>query len=203
MGNTVGSLEVPITLHARKRLVFKLSQRQQEVLIGCILGDAYISPLGKIRIEQSVKQREYIRWKFNELSSISYPAKPGEIIHVLHGSKEYHSVFFLLMQYFRVWRAIFYDGKSKIFPSNLPLSPLTLAVWYMDDGCWTGKKCLISTESFKGKYREFMQEALRKQHGILTIVGKNEKLIIRKKSHAKFFSLIAPHIIPSMKYKLP
>ena len=203
MGNTVGSLEVPIILRARKRLVLKLSQRRQEILIGCILGDAYISPLGKIRVEQSVKQKEYIQWKYNELSFISYSAQPREIIHVLHGDKEYHSIFFLSRQYFRTWRAIFYDGKSKIFPQNLPLTPLTLAVWYMDDGCWTGKKCLISTESFKGKYRGFMQEALMNQHGIETVVGKNEKLVIRKKSHAKFFSLIAPHIIPSMKYKLP
>src|SRR3989344_3660518 len=203
MGNTVGSLEVPIILRARKRLVLELSQRQQEILIGCILGYAYISPLGKIRIEQSVKHKEYIEWKYKELSSISYAAQPREIIHVLHGDKEYHSIFFLLRQYFRVWRAIFYDGKTKTFPQGLRLTPLTLAVWYMDDGCWTGTKSLISTESFQGKYAENMQKALLNQHGIETLTGKNGKLVIRKRSRAKFYSLIAPYIIPEMKYKLP
>ena len=202
MGNPVGSLEVPIVLHTRKRLLLTLSERQREILIGCVLGDAYISPLGKIRIEHSVKQRAYIEWKYQELRSLCYPAQPREIVHVLRTGKEYLSAFFLLRQYFRAWRAIFYDGK-KIFPRDLQVTPLSLAVWYMDDGCWTGKKAVISAESFGGVYRGYMQEALLRQHGIETVVGKNGKLIIRKKSHDKFFALIAPHIVPFMEYKLP
>lgn len=203
MGNPVGSLEVPKVLHARKRLLLELSQRQKEILIGCILGDAYISPLGKIRIEQSTKQREYVDWKYQELHSLCYPARPREILHILPTGKEHTSVFFLLRQYFRAWRAIFYEGRIKIFPRDLPISPLSLAVWYMDDGCWTGKKALICAESFDGIYSGYMQRALFDQYGIETVVGKNGRLVIRKKFHDQFFSLIAPHIIPSMKYKLP
>ena len=56
MSNTVGSLEIPNVLHARKRIFLSVSERQKEILIGCILGDAYITPMGKIRIEQSEKQ---------------------------------------------------------------------------------------------------------------------------------------------------
>ena len=203
MGNPVGSLEVPNVLQARKRLLLELSQRQKEILIGCVLGDAHISHLGKIRIEQSTKQREYVDWKYQELQSLCYPARPREIIHILPTGKQHTSVFFLLRQYFRLWRSIFYEGRIKIFPRDLPVTPLSLAVWYMDDGCWTGKKALICAESFDGIYRENMQKALLDQHGIETVVGKNGRLVIRKKFHDRFFSLIAPHIIPSMKYKLP
>ncbi len=202
MDNPVGSLEVPIVLHTRKRLLLKLSKRQREILIGCVLGDAYISPFGKIRIEHSIKQRAYIEWKYQELCSLCYPAKPREIIHTLRTGKKYSSVFFLLRQYFRAWHTIFYDGK-KIFPRDLRITPLSLAVWYMDDGCWTGKKAVISAESFGGVYRGYMQEALVRQYGIETVVGKNGKLVIRKKSHNLFYALIAPHIIPFMEYKLP
>ena len=203
MGNPVGSLEVPNVLQARKRLLLELSQRQKEILIGCVLGDAYISPLGKIRIEQSTKQREYVDWKYQELRSLCYPAQPREIIHILPTGKQHTSVFFLLRQYFRSWRSIFYEGRVKIFPRDLPVSPLSLAVWYMDDGCWTGKKALICAESFDGIYSENMQKALMDQYGIETVVGKNGRLVIRKKFHDQFFSLISPYIIPSMKYKLP
>ena len=73
----------------------------------------------------------------------------------------------------------------------------------MDDGCWTGKKALICAESFDGIYRVNMQKTLFDQYGIETVVGKNGRLVIRKKFHDTFFSLISPHIIPSMKYKLP
>jgi len=203
MGNLVGSLEVPTVLTARKRLLLELTKRQKEILIGCVLGDAYISPLGKIRIEQSTKQRDYVDWKYQELHSLCYPAQPREILHILPTGREHTSVFFLLRQYFRPWRSIFYDGRVKIFPHDLPVSPLSLAVWYMDDGCWTGKKALICAESFDGIYSENMQEVLMDQYGIETVVGKNGRLVIRKKFHDQFFSLISPHIIPSMEYKLP
>ena len=58
MDNPVGSLEVPTNLHARKCLCLSMSERQREILIGCVLGDAYMTKLGKIRIEQKIKYRE-------------------------------------------------------------------------------------------------------------------------------------------------
>jgi len=202
MGNTVGSLEIPISLHARKNLSLVLTERQKDILLGCVLGDAYINPLGKIRIEQSIKQMDYVQWKYQELKSLAYPSLPREIIHKIR-EKEYQSVIFTLRQYFRLWRSIFYFEKRKIFPKNLLLSPLSLAVWYMDDGCWTGKKSVISIESFDAENSKNIQEIFSNQFGIETIIGKNRKLIIRKKSHSKFYGLISPYIIFSMKYKIP
>lgn len=202
MGNTVGSLEVPLILRARKRLTLTLSSRQRDILVGCILGDGYISSLGKIRIEHSTKQQEYVAWKHEELKSLCYRGGMREIVHVYH-SKNYRSIFFLSRQFFRVWRAIFYDTEGKVFPKNLSLTPLSLAVWYMDDGCWTGKKIVISTESFVGENIHFVQDALYRQFNLETIAGKNGKLVIRKRSHEIFCKLVSPYIVPSMKYKLP
>ena len=181
MSNIVGSLEIPNVLHARKRIFLSVSERQKEILIGCILGDAYITPMGKIRIEQSEKQHEYVKWKYRELASLCYPKGPRDLIHKLKTTnKEYHSIFFDIRQYFRLWRQIFYNGRQKIFPKNMVLTPLPLAVWYMDDGCWTGKKCVISIESFKGESCKNIQDLFFKQYG-----------------------LISPFILSSMKYKIP
>ena len=113
MGNPVGSLEVPIVLHARKQLVLELSKRQQEILIGCILGDAHIRPIGKIWIEQSVKQREYMEWKYNELSSLCYTAQPREISHTLSNGKEIPVIIFLLEAVFLDRGAIFSTENKK------------------------------------------------------------------------------------------
>lgn len=203
MSNPVGSLEIPSVLHARKRIFLSVSERQKEILIGCILGDAYIAPKGKIRIEHSEKQQDYVKWKHKELSSLCYKGGPRGLVHILHGVKKYHSVFFDTRQYFRSWRSIFYNGKQKIFPKKMSLSPLSLAIWYMDDGCWTGKKCVISTESFIGESCKNIQELFLKQFGIETTIGKNGKLTVRKKSHGTFYSLITPYILSSMKYKIP
>ena len=202
MGNPVGSLEVPILLRARKRVFLSVSPRQRDILIGSVLGDAYIAPRGKIRIEHSVKQREYVYWKHAELKSLCYAGVPREITHRYRG-KSYQAIFLQFRQFFRPWRAIFYEGRQKIFPKNLSLSPLSLAVWYMDDGCWTGKKIVISTESFKGESIKTLQDTLLHQFNLDTIVGKNGKLVIRKKSHLTFCRLISQYILPSMRYKLP
>jgi len=181
-----------------------MTDRQRDVLIGCVLGDAYIAQKGKIRIEQSTKQKEYLCWKYNELLSLSYSSLPREInrINKINGH-EYSSYFFDLRQYFRVWRSIFYEGKRKIFPIGLSINPLALAVWYMDDGCWTGKKSVIAIEGFDDGSIGRIQQLFRFQLGIETIVGKNRKLIVRKKSHRIFYDLISEHVISSMKYKTP
>ncbi len=42
---------------ARKNLKLDVSDRQVQILVGCLLGDAYITKLGKIQIEQSDKQK--------------------------------------------------------------------------------------------------------------------------------------------------
>jgi len=204
MGNAVGSLRIPNLLRARKNLLLALTGRQKDILIGCVLGDAHIRPLGQIRIEHSVKQKEYVLWKHQELKSLSYPALPREIIRKdLARNRVYSSVFFTLRQYFRPWRFIFYHGRNKIFPNSIKLTPLSLAVWYMDDGCWTGKKCVISTDGFDVESRMQIQNTLYNQFGLETVIGRNRKLVIRKKSHDKFYGLISPYIIPSMKYKIP
>lgn len=204
MGNIVGSLEIPKILRARRNLFLEMTDRQREILIGCMLGDAYIHPLGKIRIEQSIKQRDYVQWKYQELKSLAYPSLPRGVIHRnLKANREYQSLFFSTRQYFRPWRVVFYQKGKKIFPNDLLLTPLSLAVWYMDDGCWTGKKCVISTESFNEGDSNNIQNTLLNQLGIESVVGKNGKLTVRKKSHDKFYSLVSPYIISSMKYKIP
>lgn len=204
VGNTVGSLELPSVLYARRNLSLEMSDFQRQVLIGCILGDAYITKLGKVRIEQSVKEEEYVLWKYAVLNSLLYPAEPRKMVRWNKKQKrEYTSYRFSSRQYFKSWRDIWYPQGEKIFPNSLILTPVSLAVWYMDDGCWTGSKALIAIEGFDDESQQAIQTALQNQYGITTQVGKNRKLLIRKESHSRFFSLIAGHIIPSMRYKIP
>lgn len=205
MGNIVGSLEVPNLLRARKNLVLGMTDRQRDILIGCVLGDAYVTKRGQIRIEQSHKQQEYLLWKYQELSSLVFPSLPRTIdrIHKISGQK-YQSIFFNLRQYFRPWRLIFYPQGKKIFPEGLSLNPLSLAIWYMDDGCWTGRKCVISTEGFDDASIARIQSVLQFRYGIESVVGeKNRKLTVRKQSHDTFYRIVSPNTVSSMKYKIP
>ena len=143
-----------------------------------------------------------MEWKWKALESLCYKNSRRDVVHTYNG-KMYNAVFFILRQYFRTWRAIFYDGKQKVFPKNLELTLLSLAVWYMDDGCWTGKKIVISTESFNEESMQFIQDVLFKKFNIETVASSNGKLVIRKKFHEIFCKLISPYVVSSMKYKVP
>ena len=135
---------------------------------------------------------------------MAYPALPKKSIRIHPANnKEYSSVYFDLRQYFRVWRDMFYLGKVKIFPKSLHLDPLALAVWYMDDGCFTGVKTILATDGFISSDKQYIQELLLRNFDLKTIIGKDGKLTIRKESHKSFFNLISPYIISCMHYKIP
>lgn len=181
----------------------KVTDKQADILIGCVLGDAYITRLGKIQIEQSAKQIEYINWKYDQLKNISYgpPRKP-----VARYSKKYNKIFysyrFWTRQYFKSWREKFYMDNKKIFIIE-KISPLSLAVWYMDDGAINdGKRAIVSTESFSEEEREKIKNLFIKDFNIRPSFKKQGKMIIGTRDSKRFFAIIKPYIIFSMQYKL-
>lgn len=191
------------TLTVRRSCRLKLTARQQEIIVGSILGDAYIYPQGKIQFEHSAKQLSYIKWKFAELKSLAY-SQPKKIQrkHKLSG-KIYTSYRFWLRQYFRPWREIFYRRGHKVFPEWLKLTPLMIAVWYMDDGSFSDRVCTISTESFFARSISILRKKLSRQFNLQFEIHANGKIWLRAKNHKKFAKLVKKHLHKSMLYKLP
>jgi recombination protein RecA len=193
---------------ARKNLKLEVSDRQLQILIGCLLGDAYLTKLGKIQIEQASKV--YVDWKFQELTSISYPNPPKEVIRFeKRDNRVTKSYRFWTRQYFRVWRDKWYQGNRKIFPKELVkwMTPLSIAVWYMDDGSYDKKSnCIFSTESFD---EESLLEIVKIFQAFEIEVRPNKdgmsrtRLRIRSRCLNKFFELVKPYIQQNMLYKLP
>lgn len=204
MGNTVGSRElVPFT--ARKQQVLWVHPRQLEILQGSILGDAYVAPLGKIQVEHSIKQLEYLQWKYQQLASITYPSLPVQVPRYNRRvDKHYTSVRFWTRQFFRTLRSQFYQGKKKIFPLDLQLTPLMVAVWYMDDGHYekAKKRCILATDQFDQQSLERIQTAFHSQYDIDTVLRRSGKLVFSQENRERFLRLIHQYIIPAMDYKI-
>jgi hypothetical protein len=201
-GNTEGSRNFMQELRRRKNQKLVVTSCQEEILIGSLLGDAYITIRGQIQFEQSVHQKEYLFWKHQELSSISYK----NISIAKRFDKRYKheniSYRFWTRQYFASWREKFYFKSKKIVPKDIQLMPLSVAVWYMDDGCLSDNKCIIATDGFSKKDICFLQELLLEKYNIKTSVKNESKIMIKKESFNIFFSIIRPYIIPSMLYKV-
>lgn len=191
---------------ARTNLRLKVTQRQMEIIVGCLLGDGYIHPRGQIQLEQSINQFPYLNWKYDELRSIAYgpPTKVKRFDR--RSGKKYFSVRFWLRQYFRPLRKIFYPEGRKIFPEQVIkyFTNLSLAIWYLDDGNLYGRKHVkIACEGFDFETRKLLQNLLLTKFGLKSTVQQSGKLRISTESLPRFFKLIKPHIYSSMNYKVP
>jgi hypothetical protein len=123
--------------------------------------------------------------------------------------KTYVSWRFYTKPIFKSWRTVFYSKNKKIVPrdwKNFKLGPLSLAVWYMDDGgrgARTPRGMVISVKGYTFKDRKFLKKYLEQRFNIRVNLHKNGQLYFPIETVDKFCRLIQPYIVPSMRYKLP
>ncbi len=98
--------------------------------------------------------------------------------------------------------------KSKIVPSNIAyyLSPLSLAIWIMDDGSSVSSGMKIATNCFKLKEVEMLCNILNQKFNIEAkphCAGLTNQYNIYIASHSMpvLANIVKTHIHPSMKYK--
>lgn len=191
---------------ARKHQVLRVTSRQAEILFGALLGDAYITPRGQIQIAHSIKQTDYVKWKYYELKSLAYGPPTQSKRFDSRYDRNYIQVRFWLRQFFRPWRKLFYPDGYKVFPVELShlFTELALAVWYMDDGNLYNEKHLkIATDEFDEKCRRSLQNILFTKFGLKSTIHASGKLRISAVSLPKFFQLVRPYVHSSMIYKIP
>lgn len=145
MDNTEGSRVITRVFRARKNLELRLSNRQTSIILGSIIGDAYIYPAGKICFEQSQSQKDYLMWKYRELQNLAYKKVSKVVRTDPRNHKTNISWRFFLRQFFKPLRQTFYQNGQKIIPPDIInwLDSLFLATWYMDDGHLDQKNTLL------------------------------------------------------------
>ena len=206
MGNTEGSRVISQVFRTRKNLKLVLSDEQMSIVLGSILGDAYVHPLGKICFEQAKQQKNYLVWKHVKLKNLASP-KIARVVRVdKRNQKKTISYRFFLRQYFRSLRELFYSNGNKIIPKEINewLNPLFISVWYMDDGHLDkGKSPLLATDAFSQKDVAMLASLLEAKFELQVKVTSKGRLRIRSDSTSRFFQLVSPWIHPDLRYKLP
>jgi recombination protein RecA len=200
----------------------RLGPQQLQVILGGLMGDAALSlPVSRqtvsarFRMGHGAKQIQYLDWKASLLGNIdqsrSTNAKGAGFVDLAP-----------LAELAELRQAVYWgDGHKHLSYDYLKaLTPLALAVWYMDDGSFTlrAKGLQERTRSGSGRSeicvqgmspgsRERLVEHLAGAfdlHPTLTIKGAREQahLIFAKDETAKLHQLVAPYVHPSMQYKL-
>ena len=202
MGNTVGSQR-------------KLTKRQKEILIGMLLGDCCLEKNGRnvrLRVEHGLNQKDYLNWKYKEFQNLA-TNKP-RIVKSLHLKTKkiyprWHFSTFSIPELNTFW-AKFYCRKRKRIPKDIPellKSPLSLAVWFMDDG-YKRNDCnalRLNTDCFNYREQNLLLRCLKINFGIDARIhrkGKFWNIYIPKPEAKNFCKVVRPYILPKMKYKI-
>jgi hypothetical protein len=198
----------------------ELNYRQQAILYGMLLGDAYLQKTGsmnaRLRLEHSFKQRVYMSWKFNELEHI-FQSEP-HLVERIHPATGRINKYIRLQSYASSFlgelRRQFYskDGVKQL-PDNLEdilINPITIAVWYMDDGYYDqrDKSAHVYLQAFAPADIQRLIHAFRDLYGIscksYCRPDRNAcQLNFRSTSKDKLLNLVTPHLIKEMRYKIP
>jgi len=202
-GNTVGSREV-------------FSARERSIITGLMLGDGCMERVSnrsaRMLIRHEVQQREYVNFLYSELFRFvkTPPKKTSETDKRFDIKTFRYSFKTCSSPDFLSWHIKFYDkNRKKKLPNNIKtlLDDLALAIWFMDDGSFKNdsKGLLINSNYFDVKKQRKLQRVLTekfKVHTTLHTLGRWKRIYIPAKESPKFAKIIAPHIIPSLKYKL-
>ena len=198
----------------KKRL--KLTSRQKQILVGSLLGDAHIEipyrpNVGRLKIEHSYKQKDYVDWLYNEFKEwVRTP--PNKRTKTSWDKKQINYCFTTYTHNeLGVFAQRFYKNKLKIIPKNLEtdLTPLSLAIWYMDDGSVKSsrhKGIFLNTQAFSLRDIGRLQQVLKKRFSIDSSTRKDKngmQIYISSNSAERFIGAIKPYVIISMVYKIP
>lgn len=185
-----------------------LTQPERSIIIGCLLGDGYIRVIpGRnnafLEVNHSVKARAYVDHKYDALKRICV-SPPKERSSGLNGRRAYR---FYSKQHRDLTKLYdrFYINGRKTVPRDLELDPISLAVWYMDDGSRSrAHDIYLNTQQFSLADQKRLLVTLHEM-GIKARLNKDKKyhrIRILKESIPKFMQTIQPHVVPSMFYKL-
>ena len=197
-----------------------LSDFQWEVLLGGLMGDGALSPnkgggAARFRWGHGAKQVEYGEWKASLFDNVG----------VCRSSNAKGAAFFdmtPLAELADLRESVYLADRKKHFSEDYlkVLTPLSLAVWYMDDGGFTlrSKGVQERTEGGSGRSEicvEAMTPGTRERlvtyladvwdiRAKQTVRGARQIAVLQfpTAETAKFHALIAPFVHPSMEYKL-
>ena len=193
----------------------KLTKIQQEVLVGTLLGDSHLSnhKTGvnfRLMIQHGLSQRAYTDWLYSVFQP--WVLTPPKVKDQVVNGKLYKKYWFNTISHVRLrfFAQQFYCCGQQTVPKLIHrwLTPLGLAVWFMDDGSIKSnhhRALIINTQCYSDPDLHRLQKTLLGKFGIATSLRKQKEgkqIYILSSSVQEFVNIIRPYIIPEMEYKL-
>jgi recombination protein RecA len=196
-----------------------LSDFQWQVVLGGLMGDGALSPTrsghgARFRWGHGVKQATYGDWKASLFANLTVSRSTNSKGAVFHDVQP-------LAELAELRRAVYVEGRKVLSDDYLKeLTPLSLAIWYMDDGSFVLRSASkqqrtqggsgrseICVQAFDPTSQERLRSYLADTWGInarLSQRGARRQafLVFPRSETDKLHALVAPFVHPSMDYKL-
>jgi hypothetical protein len=161
----------------------------------------------RLHIKHSLAQAELVEFKYRVFGDFISMA-PHVFDQRLRG-RGYPCVQFATRTdpVFSRWHARFYTGRTKVVPTDIAdlLSPLSLAVWLMDDGGADYAGVTFQTHSFSLGEVALLRDALRVRFGLETSERANKGktvIYVPAAEMRRLRALVEPYLVFSLLYKL-
>jgi len=183
------------------------------IVVGSIMGDGHLTNTLKSQLclKYDNKSLPYLKWLHKELAPIG--------VRLIKPKPGYHQHQFrtLPSPEMGMLRKLFYPSGIKIVPDEifgLLISPLSVAIWYMDDGNLDfrdkyHRSPSFATYNFSQSDCEKLRMVFLKNFSIECSVHKSTmrskvyyRLYVLSKSTNDFFKLVSPHIHSCLFYKV-
>lgn len=193
-----------------------LTKQQREIIIGNILGDGCLEFNGflgsRLQIKQAERYKDYVFWLYERFNNLckSNPKRKKDTGQWYFSTRH-------LNELTDLYKLFYFKGKKRI-PNNISdllTSNLSLAVWYMDDGCLDYRPknhyaFILDTDSFSFRGVTQLRKVLSDNFGIKSTVqnstcrGKNyPRLYMGRGGRDRFLQLVRFHILKCFPHKLP
>jgi len=199
----------------------RLSDQQFQVVLGSLMGDGHLSPNlhdrndVRFRLGHGAVQHEYLDWKTALLGNVEHSTR-------VDGRGAKFVDFTPLPELAELRRAVYLGDGAKFLSEEYlkALTPLALAVWYMDSGSFTVRpegigqhtdgasgRIEICVEAMSEGSRTRLRDHLRDEHGLdvrlrLGDTAQKAVLVFSTEASVKFQEIVAPYMAPSMEHKL-
>lgn len=190
------------------------------ILIGSLLGDGTMERDGngsRFGFYQEKKNGEYLLTLHKYISDLGYTKFDIPKLQTRKGLNDNLRYIYRFRTYtyssFNWIHESFYPNNRKIIPKNINLeryiTPLTIAMWIMDDGCLHKNRGIsFSTNSFTLDDIKYLGNILKYKYNINYSIVKTGainqyNIYIPKESSIKLGKIVKNYMVPCMYYKLP
>jgi hypothetical protein len=155
-----------------------------------------------LEINHSVRQRAYVDWKFRLLAPlVRTPPKARRG----NGSRvAYRFVTRSDASLTPLFRLFYRSGRKRV--PELRLSPLVMAVWFMDDGSKSRNAMYLNTQQFDLESQMRLIRLLDEQWGIKASLNRDKmywRIRVSVQGSVLFSRIVSPLVLSDLRYKLP